>query len=92
MEELVVSAFREAVCVICYASLPALITALAVGFGVSLFQAVTQIQEQTLSYIPKILCVFLVLMMSGNWMMQLVVRFAQKIFTEFESLIGLTAW
>ncbi|MGB3975509.1 MAG: flagellar biosynthesis protein FliQ [bacterium] len=92
MEDVVISAFREAVCIICYASLPALITALVVGLGVSLFQAVTQIQEQTLSYIPKILCVFLVLMMSAGWMMQLVLRFAEKIFSEFESLIGLSVW
>lgn len=92
MEDVIISALREAICVTCYASLPALIIALVVGLGISLFQAITQIQEQTLSYIPKILCVFLVLMMSANWMMQIVVRFAEKIFSEFESLIGLSGW
>jgi flagellar biosynthesis protein FliQ len=92
MEEMVVSAFRESVVVICYASLPALVSALLVGFGISFFQAVTQIQEQTLSYVPKIVSVFLVLMISITWMMQLVVRFAEKIFSEFDSLISLNIW
>jgi flagellar biosynthesis protein FliQ len=88
MEDIVVSYFREAIVIICYASLPTLLTALFIGFGISFLQAATQIQEQTLSYVPKILAVFFVLMVSFSWMMQLFIRFAEKILINFNRLIG----
>lgn len=51
-------------------SAPAVLAGLAVGFIVSLFQAVTQIQEQTLTFVPKIIAVFLVLLVTGGWMVE----------------------
>lgn len=59
---------------------PMLITALAVGTLVSLFQAVTQIQEMTLVFVPKIASVFLVLALAGGWMMQVAVGFGTVMF------------
>ncbi len=88
MEDIVVTYFREAIVIICYASVPALLTALIIGFGVSFLQAATQIQEQTLSYVPKIMAVFLILMLTFSWMMQLFVGFTEKILKNFYVLIG----
>lgn len=59
---------------------PLLITALTVGTLVSLFQAVTQIQEITLVFVPKIASVFLVLALAGGWMMQTAVGFGTVMF------------
>jgi flagellar biosynthesis protein FliQ len=59
---------------------PLLITALTVGTLVSLFQAVTQIQEITLVFVPKIASVFLVLALAGGWMMQTAVGFGTLMF------------
>ncbi|MDX1530354.1 MAG: flagellar biosynthesis protein FliQ [Rhodothermales bacterium] len=60
---------------------PMLGVALAVGLLVSLFQAVTSIQEMTLSYIPKILAVAVVLLLLAPWMLQLLTDFAVSAFT-----------
>ena len=48
---------------------PILLTALAVGFAISLFQSATQIQEQTLSFVPKMISVGIAIIVSGNWML-----------------------
>ena len=49
-------------------SAPAVLAGLLVGFMISLFQAVTQIQEQTLTFVPKIIAVFVVILITGGWM------------------------
>jgi len=59
-------------------SAPAVLAGLLVGFMVSLFQAVTQIQEQTLTFVPKIIAVFLVLMISGPWTISRFTDFTQS--------------
>ncbi|MBC7644000.1 MAG: flagellar biosynthesis protein FliQ [Thermoleophilia bacterium] len=58
-------------------SAPAVLAGLLVGFMVSLFQAVTQIQEQTLTFVPKIIAVFLVLMIPGPWTISRITDFTQ---------------
>jgi flagellar biosynthetic protein FliQ len=68
MEEQVLDIAREAVFVIIKLATPLLGTALIVGLAVSIFQATTQIQEQTLSFVPKIIAVFLSLSIFGSWM------------------------
>ena len=50
-------------------SLPVLLTSMIVGLIISIFQTVTSIQEQTLTFVPKVICVFLMIMLTGNWMM-----------------------
>ncbi len=59
---------------------PALITALVVGFTVSLLQSVTQIQEVTLTFVPKLIGVGLVLMLSGHWMLSELIGFTNHLF------------
>ena len=67
---------------------PILVTALAVGFGISLFQAATQIQEVTLSFVPKIIAVAVVVLLSGNWMLHELVSFTRQLFEMLPRLLG----
>jgi flagellar biosynthesis protein FliQ len=69
---------------------PVLLTALLVGFLISLFQAATQIQEQTLSFVPKMIAVAIALLVSGNWVLQEMVSFTQSLFDMLPSLLGRT--
>lgn len=61
---------------------------LVMGLLVSLFQAATQINEMTLSFIPKILAVFTVLVLAGPWMIKLIVDFTRELFTNIPRMIG----
>lgn len=65
-----------------------LLPALFVGLLVSMFQAATSINEQTLSFIPKLLVTILVLVMAGPWMLSLLMGYAQRIFEDIPFLIG----
>lgn len=61
-------------------SAPILLVALAVGLCISIFQAATQINEQTLTFVPKVLAIALVLIIAGSWMMQLLMEFTYRVF------------
>lgn len=65
-----------------------LMPALAVGLIVSMFQAATQINEQTLSFIPKLFIIFFILIMAGNWMLGLLVNYTVTLYETIPSLIG----
>jgi len=67
---------------------PALVTALVVGFAVSLFQSATQIQEFTLSFVPKAIAVGLALLICGHWMMTTLVTFTQDLYNAIPQLLG----
>ena len=75
---------------ICAAQLaaPVLLTALGVGFAISLLQSITQIQEVTLSFVPKAMAVAVVLVVAGHWMITEIVSFTQDIFARIPSLLG----
>ncbi len=74
---------RDALFLIIKVSLPVLLVSLCVGLVVSIFQTVTSIQEQTLTFVPKIICVFLSLVLFGNWMMESMVEFMQSLWSNF---------
>ena len=59
---------------------PILLVTLAVGFGISLLQAVTQIQEVTLTFVPKLVAVALVILLAGNWMLAEMVGFTGELY------------
>ena len=65
-----------------------LIPALIVGLLISVFQAATQINEQTLSFIPKLFVVFLVLILGGPWILQVTINFTRELITSIPGLIG----
>jgi len=67
---------------------PILVTALVVGFAVSLLQSITQIQEVTLSFVPKAIAVCLALLVSGHWMISEMVAFTLQMFDKIPSLLG----
>jgi flagellar biosynthetic protein FliQ len=67
---------------------PILIISLAIGLGISLIQSVTQIQEVTLTFVPKLAGVALVIVLAGNWMLNTLVEFTQQLFDLIPSLIG----
>ncbi len=69
-------------------SAPLLLTALVVGVVIGLFQAASQINEMTLSFVPKLLAMALVLMFTGAWMLTLLVDFTRRLFTQIPLLIG----
>ena len=69
-------------------SAPMLLTALVVGFAISLFQSVTQIQEVTLSFVPKALGVGLALLIAGHWMIQESVSFTNDLFERIPHVLG----
>ena len=66
---------------------PILLTALIVGFAVSLFQSVTQIQESTLSFVPKAVGIGIALLVSGNWMLHEMVSFTTQLYSEIPAFI-----
>lgn len=68
-ESIIVQSFNESIRLILLLSAPLLIGSLIVGLLISIFQATTQIQEQTLTYVPKILLIFLMLVFIGPWML-----------------------
>lgn len=69
-------------------SAPMLLTGLVVGVLVSMFQAATQINEMTLTFVPKLLAVAAVLLLAGSWMLGLLIDFTQTLFKEIPNLIG----
>jgi flagellar biosynthetic protein FliQ len=66
---------------------PILLTALAVGFGISLFQSVTQIQEATLSFVPKAIAIAIVIVVCGNWMLHELVSFTTELYLRIPSIL-----
>jgi flagellar biosynthetic protein FliQ len=67
---------------------PILITALVLGFAISLFQSVTQIQEATLSFVPKAIGVGVALLMSGNWMLHEMTSYTTNLFEQIPTLLN----
>lgn len=67
---------------------PLLLSALAVGLLIGIFQAATQIQEMTLSFIPKLIVIVIALFWAGAWMLRLLVEFSVRLFTEIPEMLG----
>jgi len=67
---------------------PPLLAALLTGLVVSVFQAATQINEQTLSFIPKLLAIFVVLVLFGPWMLGILLDYMRELFTGIPGMIG----
>lgn len=78
---------REALFLIIRVSAPLLLISLIIGLIVSIFQTVTSIQEQTLTFVPKILAIFLALILMGHWIMNTMVEFMTRLWTDFNAYI-----
>ncbi|MDR0529245.1 MAG: flagellar biosynthesis protein FliQ [Zoogloeaceae bacterium] len=79
---------RQAVQAALFLAGPMLLAALAVGLIVSIFQAATQINEATLSFIPKLVTVFLVLILAGPWMLDFILDFMRRMLEMIPQAIG----
>ena len=77
---------RESLFVVAYVCAPVLGTALVVGLAVGIFQAITSIQEMTLTFIPKILSVGIILLLLTNWFIDLLVNYTELIFNEISKM------
>ncbi|HHW99035.1 MAG TPA: flagellar biosynthesis protein FliQ [Firmicutes bacterium] len=86
--EFVIDLGREAVMTSLLVAGPLLLSGLAIGLLVSILQAATQIQEATLSFVPKILAVMLAALLFAPWMMTVLTDFASRLFGNLASVIG----
>ncbi|MDR0576402.1 MAG: flagellar biosynthesis protein FliQ [Candidatus Accumulibacter sp.] len=86
--ETVMALGRQAIEVALMLSGPLLLSALVFGLVVSIFQAATQINEATLSFIPKLAGTFLVLILAGPWMLQVFVDYVRQLFEKIPQMIG----
>jgi len=84
----VIDIAREALWLIIKCSAPLLLVSLVVGLVISIFQTVTSIQEQTLTFVPKILSIFITLIICGGWIMDNIVSFMQRLFESFSYYVG----
>lgn len=78
----------QAVWLIIKCSAPMLISSLVVGLIISIFQTVTSIQEQTLTFVPKLIVILLVLILCGDWILNNIVSFIQDLFSRFGDMVG----
>jgi flagellar biosynthetic protein FliQ len=69
-------------------SAPALVTGVVVGLIVSIIQATTSIQEQTLTFVPKIAAILMAIFVMGPWMIRVLVQFARNIFEQIPQMVG----
>jgi len=67
---------------------PILVTALVVGFAISLLQSITQVQEVTLSFVPKAIAVAIALLVAGNWMITEMISFTNEMFARLPTLLS----
>lgn len=86
--ETVMTVGRQALELTILLSAPMLLAALVTGLLVSIFQAATQINEMTLSFIPKLLVMFLVLLLTGPWMLTMMVDYMRQLFSSIPGIIG----
>lgn len=83
---------KEAIYTIIICSAPMLIISLVVGLIVSIFQTVTSIQEQTLTFVPKIIAVFVGLMIFGSWILTNLTEFVTTLWSNFSMYLGRTIY
>ena len=86
--ETVMTMGRQAMEITLLVSAPLLLVALIVGLVVSIFQAATQINEATLSFIPKLVGVFVALVIAGPWMLSVMLDYMRQVFTNIPGMIG----
>jgi flagellar biosynthetic protein FliQ len=84
----VIDLSQQALYVIAMLASPMLLSALAIGLLIGMFQAATSINEQTLSFIPKLAVLLLSIIVAGPWMINLLVNFTRRLYLNIPSLIG----
>ena len=85
--DLVTQIMADAMYTVLITALPPLLISMVVGLLISIFQTVTSIQEQTLTFVPKLLAIFLVLMIGGGWMLNNMITFMVDLWSDFSVYI-----
>ncbi|AVY94441.1 MULTISPECIES: flagellar biosynthesis protein FliQ [Microvirgula] len=86
--EMVINLVQNALFILIIVAAPMLLVALGVGLLVSVFQAATQINEMTLTFIPKLLAMFLVLVLAGPWMLRTLIEYTTRLLASIPNMIG----
>ena len=84
----VIAIARHAIEIMLMISMPLFIAALATGLIISIFQAATQINESTLSFVPKLVVIILTILITGPWMLTVMTDYIRELFESIPSLIG----
>lgn len=87
-QEIVMDISKDAIYTIILVATPILLVSLIVGLIISIFQTVTSIQEQTLTFVPKIIAVFVAIMILGAWMLGLMTDFTVDLWSNFSLYLG----
>lgn len=82
-----VDIFRQSIFLILQITMPMMLGALIVGLVIAIFQATTQIQEQTLAFVPKIIVIFLMLILLGPWILSTLYDFTYDVFLSIATVI-----
>ena len=88
-EETIIEITRQTLFVIIECAAPLLLISLIIGLIISIFQTVTSIQEQTLTFVPKLLCVFVGILIFGNWILNNIVALTVQLWGSFGAFIQL---
>jgi flagellar biosynthetic protein FliQ len=86
-ETMIIELAREAVLMVCIVALPPLAVSLIVGLVISILQATTQVQEQSLTFVPKIIAVFITLAVMAPWTIRVMVNFTNRIYNRIPDLL-----
>lgn len=86
--EIVMDIAKDTIYTIIISSAPLLLISLVVGLIISIFQTATSIQEQTLTFVPKVICIFLALMFFGSWILNNIVEFMIRLWSNFSVYVG----
>ena len=86
-ELIIIDLAREALKTALSVAAPALAVSMIVGLSVSVFQVVTSLQDQTVAFVPKVMAVMLVVVVSFPWIMRVMVAFATRMFTSFNDVV-----
>lgn len=86
-ENLVTGIVKDAITTGLMVSAPILITSIVIGLIISIFQATTQIQEQTLTFVPKLIAIALIGLLTGSWMLHQLVQFTERIFEIISNIV-----
>lgn len=87
IENLMIKVTTQGLIMVLVLSAPVILTSMVVGLTISVIQAITQIQEQTLTMVPKLFATFIVIALSGYWIASLMIRFAQNLFYQFPNYV-----
>lgn len=85
---IVIDIAQRALLTVIYVSAPILGLSLVVGLAISIFQATTQIHEQTLTFVPKIIAVITAIAVFGSWMLNMLIEYTQELYMNINQLIG----